>query len=612
MEIKSTNTYFRIYICITAFLFAFAFSKKAIGQENPVTKKIVFHGNEVLSEDELIQQMNTREETLIEKMKLWEREPILSDFMLEADIDRLYSFYRRNGFLNPTIKHEVKTTKKNRKATLHIYIRPGNAVIIRNITYSGLKDKKKSEILSEVKESQPIQVGNRFVDKQILNYEASIQKAFYDKGYPFIKINRRLSLDTTENAVDIHFFIHSGEKAYFGETEIEGDSLVSESFIRKQLKYEKGELYSRDKIERTQERLFDTDLFRYVVLRAQKDQVSNDMVPVYIELDELSPWSLEAGAGYGTEDRFRLSARLTKLQFLGGTRKFIFVGKRSHFLPVSLETKFIQPNLLRDNLDLIVNPFFISENEESYKVERLGGGITLQQSFSPSTSGYLVYSLERDFLENKAEVDSITGRRRELTHDKSGITVGMSRNTTNDPFSPEKGWKINGNFTYMGIGFQSKFNYVKGEIEINRYYSIDKDWIIAGKFSSGFIKPFSDDATPIQDRFLIGGASSLRGWGRHQISPVNEEGKPIGGNNMIEGSLELRFPIYDIFSGVGFIDAGNVWREAFDYNLSHLRYDAGFGLRVKTPIGPVRLDLATPVLENNYRLQFFISIGHAF
>jgi outer membrane protein insertion porin family len=307
-----------------------------------------------------------------------------------------------------------------------------------------------------------------------------------------------------------------------------------------------------------------------------------------------------------------MSARLTKLQFLGGTRKFIFIGKRSHFLPVSLETKLIQPNVVFDDLDLIFNPFFITENEKSYRVDRVGGGLTFQKNFSPSTSGYLMYSLERDFLENKIETDTLQRDAGEIVNNKSGVTLGITRNTTQDPFNPAKGWKINGHFTYMGIGFKSRYNYYKSEFEVNRYFQLDKDWILAGKIAAGFIKPLEGDATPIEDRFLIGGASSLRGWGRHQISPVNEDGKLIGGNSMLQSSVELRFPIYDIFSGVAFVDAGNVWRSSFNYDLAQLRYDAGLGLRVSTPIGPVRLDVATPVLEGTYRLQFFLSIGHAF
>jgi len=580
------------------------------GQENHVVKKIEFHGNEPIPGELLLNKMNSRGETLIEKLKFWKKEPVLSTFMLEEDVERLETFYQRNGYLNPEVTYDINRNKK--KATIHINIETGEPVVIRNVTYSELADEEQAAILSKAIKKQPFTDGDRFVDSKILEYEAEISKKFHDNGYPFFEVKRQLDLDTTIRKVDIHYEINPQEKAYFGETTIEGDSIVEERFVRKQLKFTPGEIYSQEKIEQTQQKLFNTDIFSYVVIRPQKDQVKQQNIPIYIELEELSPWSLEAGLGYGTEDRLRVSARLTKLHFLGGARKFIFTGKRSHFYPLSLETKLIQPNLLTDNLNLILNPFYISENEISYRVERLGSGLTLQQIFSRNTTGYFMYSLERNFLENKTEIDSISGKIRKDIHNKSGITVGINRNTTDNPFSPTKGWKINGNFTLMGIGFKSKYDYYKGEIGINRYYQLDKDWVLAGRLDAGFIKPFDGSETPIEDRFLIGGASSLRGWGRHQIAPKNEQGKLIGGNSMLEGSLELRFPVYDIFSGVTFMDAGNVWDDAFDYDLEQLRYNAGLGLRVNTPIGPVRLDFATPVFENRFRLQFFVSIGHAF
>lgn len=220
-----------------------------------------------------------------------------------------------------------------------------------------------------------------------------------------------------------------------------------------------------------------------------------------------------------------------------------------------------------------------------------------------------MYSFERVFLQDLSSSEALEKKK---IRNKSGFTLGFDRNTSNSRFNPSAGWRINGHFTYMGIGFRSRFHYYKAEVGLIRYYHLAKDWTLAGKVRAGFIEPLRGEQTPIEDRFLQGGASSLRGWGRHSISPVNREGNLIGGNSMLESSLELRFPVYDIFSGVVFTDFGNVWRSSLSYHPADLLYDAGLGMRVHTPVGPVRLDLATPVFENNFDLRFYISIGHAF
>ena len=121
-----------------------------------------------------------------------------------------------------------------------------------------------------------------------------------------------------------------------------------------------------------------------------------------------------------------------------------------------------------------------------------------------------------------------------------------------------------------------------------------------------------DEETPIEDRFMLGGALSLRGWGRNQISPVNENGDLVGGNSMIEASAELRMPVYDILSGALFVDTGNVWETSHMGRITDLRTDFGIGMRVNTPIGPLRVDIATPIFEGDYKLVYCFSIGHAF
>jgi len=84
--------------------------------------------------------------------------------------------------------------------------------------------------------------------------------------------------------------------------------------------------------------------------------------------------------------------------------------------------------------------------------------------------------------------------------------------------------------------------------------------------------------------------------------------------SLLEGSAELRFPLFGDFGAVLFTDVGNVFRSAFTYRLDELRYAVGPGLRYKTPVGPVRLDVGFIVDrrpgEGFGRVE--ISIGQAF
>ena len=146
----------------------------------------------------------------------------------------------------------------------------------------------------------------------------------------------------------------------------------------------------------------------------------------------------------------------------------------------------------------------------------------------------------------------------------------------------------------------------------------------AVKVRGGSIGNLSGDTNlkvPFFRRYFLGGATSLRGWGRFEVAPLFD-GKPIGGHTMMESSAELRARVWGNLTAVVFADSGNVWNNAWDFNLNDLRYDVGPGLRYSTPIGPIRIDLGyqlnpIPGLIVNgapqpRRFRIHFSIGQAF
>jgi outer membrane protein insertion porin family len=466
------------------------------------------------------------------------------------------------------------------------------------------------ELLDSVESVIPLKTGKRFLDDDVFKTETMLKKSFSNHGYPFTTLKRAIALRENGKVADISFDLNTGKRSFFGNISIKGDSIITEKFIRKYLLFSEGELYRQNKIDSTQQDIFGTDLFQYVVIASKKDSVQGDRIPVEITVKELPRWKLETGIGYGTEDKLRLAFELTKLNFIGGARRLIINGKTSYFLPFSFDVRFVQPDFLLTRLDLILNPFYLREREISYTIDRMGGGIRLLYRFRNNLSTHFSYSFERDRL---LELSDLQINPSELKHNKSVFSIGGELNTSDNLFYPSSGHKIQADASLAGLGFAGKVNYYKLVLSYIRYISFSKDMILATRISGGVLQTIGTDKnTPIEERFYLGGASSLRGWGRHRISPPGENGLLLGGNTMTEGSVELRFPIYDILHGALFVDAGNVWYKSYSMDPGSLHYDAGMGLRVRTPIGPVRLDLATPVINDRFNLQFFISVGNAF
>lgn len=593
--------------CFVIFLIQ---SVMLVAQNGTRLKSIDFEGNKILSDAELLSQMNTQPKKGIQKLLFWKKRPDFIPSALNEDIERLKSFYIRNGFLDPEISYKLDSARSGSLIEVNIKIRENNFVKVGDIDIKLEGDSLNYYLIDSVRPEIPLETGKRFVDEEVFGTQSIIKKAFSNNGYPYTSVNYDIMLHENSLAADVLFDVDPGIRSFFGKTIITGESLISEKFIRKYLHFSTGKLYSTGKIDRSQQDLFDTDLFQYVVISSRKDSITGDEIPVEILVKELPRWKLETGAGYGSEDRIRLSAEITRLNFLGGARRLIFRAKTSYFLPFSFDLRFVQPNIFFPRLDLVINPFYLRQREISYRIDRLGGSINFLYKPGRNINLNFSYALERDKI---LEIHNLELDTASLKHNKSIFSVGGQFNTTNDIFYPSEGIRLNTTLSYAGLGFSNIADYYKLEFAISKYLNVSTETVLALKFSTGVIKALEKNKrTPVEERFLIGGASSLRGWERHAISPLNLSGFPVGGNTMLETSAELRFPIYEILHGAVFADAGNVWSSSYSYQLSEIHYDTGVGLRVRTPIGPVRLDFATPVISDKARLQFFISVGQAF
>jgi outer membrane protein insertion porin family/translocation and assembly module TamA len=126
---------------------------------------------------------------------------------------------------------------------------------------------------------------------------------------------------------------------------------------------------------------------------------------------------------------------------------------------------------------------------------------------------------------------------------------------------------------------------------MRHYQPLGETLVLASRVQFGNLRPVGLDQlnVPLSKKYFLGGATSIRGWGRYEVSPL-VEGLPVGGNSMLSFNEELRATIRGNFGGVLFLDGGNVWDKSWDIKLNDLRYAAGVGLRYQTPVGPLRVD----------------------
>jgi outer membrane protein insertion porin family len=217
-------------------------------------------------------------------------------------------------------------------------------------------------------------------------------------------------------------------------------------------------------------------------------------------------------------------------------------------------------------------------------------------------------------------LDPLNGKARGLL---SSVDIDYHRSTADNTLNARSGYTVDAHLEQAGKALQGDYEFVETILEGRYYAALGNRAVLAVKARGGSIGAARGEnlKVPFFRRYWLGGATSLRGWGRFDVAPL-VAGLPIGGHTMVESSTELRVPVWGNFSAVLFADAGNVWNNAWDFNLNDLRYDVGPGLRYQTPFGPLRFDLGyqlnrIPGLFINgrpepRRFRVHFSIGQAF
>jgi outer membrane protein assembly factor BamA len=206
----------------------------------------------------------------------------------------------------------------------------------------------------------------------------------------------------------------------------------------------------------------------------------------------------------------------------------------------------------------------------------------------------------------------------------NALGFDLQHSTADNLLNARRGYQIAIHAEEAGRLVPGSFNYYAASFDGRHYLPIGEKVVVASRMQVGNIRPVgnAESNVPFSKRYLLGGSTSVRGWGRYEVSPLSGSGLPIGGDSMLALSAELRAMVRGNLGGVLFVDAGNVWAESWGINLGELRYAVGPGLRYQTPVGPLRFDIGyqlNPIpglLVNGNpqrrRLRFHFSIGQAF
>ena len=553
-------------------------------------KTITFEGNEAYSSKELKNMMSSTESTIF---SFFSDSGMLKREQLKQDAQKLNAYYFNNGFINSQVG-EPEITHDEKGIYIKIKIKEGKRFKFGKIEISGDSlIKPKPELLRALK----IKEGNNY-DRESLSKDIDfLTQACNDEGYAIADVNPKVNIRDKEQLVDIDFQLKKGELVYIHRISITGNTITRDKVIRRQLEVVEGNLYSSSKLKNSYGNLNRLRYFEEVDFQTEKNPDKNEM-DINIRVKEKNTGMFMVGAGYSATEQAIIMAQIVQQNFLGYGQIMSLkasLGSKTN----NYELSFTEPWLLDLPLWSQVTLWNYKQIYQSYTLDTKGAGFTLGYPIWEKIVGYAGYNYTINNIQD-INYDTATSYVMDQAGQRiaSAVILSLGRDTTDDNMFPTKGTKASISVQYDGAPLGGDTKFIKYAAGATAYYPLFWDMVFGAKGRIGYLQNTddSDNKIPINERYVLGGISTLRGL---RYVGVRNSGTDnvLGGTSMMVFNFELVFPfIKDAgMKGVVFFDAGNTWDRNIPgmdkmYDITDLRQTAGLGLRWYSPIGPLRIE----------------------
>jgi outer membrane protein assembly complex protein YaeT len=395
---------------------------------------------------------------------------------------------------------------------------------------------------------------------------------------------------------------------------VTGTKRVSPKLVLRQITYKRGEMFDSTQIATSRTKIVGLNLFRSVEFIPQKDPTNPQQVTIEIKVQEKPKHSLNLAVGYNTQSQFNIGAQWNDYNFLGNGRQLSFLAQYSNVVS-TVDLKLIQPFFFSEKSSFIGEARAWQEVYQTYTLNAAQLQPRISYQFNPHLTtdfgwrlGYLKFSSL-----NPQTIAAIGGVRRNGI--LSGPYADIIWNNTEDPFNPQHGEIATLYANTASHAFGSDYRYWRVLGEVRNYHLLGWQTVLAGRLKLGFEHSYGSIADiPLSERFYSGGEGSVRGYGLRRIGPLSSANQPEGGLSLVEGSLELRRPLFWKIGGSLFFDCGQVSKDQDRVPVDALQCGAGPGVNVNTPVGPMVVDLGFPTKPPNgdSHWQLYFSIGQWF
>jgi outer membrane protein insertion porin family len=589
---------------------------------------------------------------------------------LDAAAAAIAALYRRRGYAQ--VKVDASEAELNPLRPGEGQIRPvititeGPLTLVGAITFAGNTAVPESELRAVLQS----RTGEPYFEPTVATDEDSLLLHYYNVGFAGANVGVVPRRNDDGTRVDLEFKIAEGPRILVDHVIIVGNRRTDPDVIRRELRLRPGEpLGLADRME-SQRRLGELGLFRRVSVQALSHG-EDERQDVLVTVEEAPATTSGYGGGFEVgpilrpgpsgekEERFEFSPR-GFFEFgrrnLGGKNRSINLfarfglrpddsidepgGSRFGFPDYRVVTTYRQPRLLGAN-DATVTAAVEQGVRSSFNFSRQGVTAEMNRRLAPGLRVASRYSFGTTKTVDKGirEQDQLRIDRLFPKVRLSSFSGAISRDTRDDVVEPSRGGFLSaeGSVAARALGGHVGFIKSYGQAFWFRRLPGMNGTIFATRAALGLADGFQRrveatdaDGVPIpgefivvedlpaSERFFAGGDTTIRGFALDTVgapSTISATGFPKGGNAVLILNAELRLPAWHDVGPVVFVDGGNVFARVTDFDLGELRGAVGFGVRYRSPVGPIRIDIGfkldrLPTEER--RPAFHLSIGHAF
>lgn len=606
--------------------------------------------------------------TIRERMGILTAHPLrnrhgrFSEEQLARDQAAIEELYRSNGFRDVVVKSRVERNYKGnpRSVAVFLEILEGDQWFVNDLEISGV-DLRLYPYVQSILQSTPGQPYSAF---NVATDRDNILNFYYDNGYPDATMEIISTPADRPHTMNLKYVVQEGRRLYVQDVQVSGLASTRPSLVRSRISLEPGAPLSLSSMVFSQRRLYDLGIFAKVDMALENPTGNTREKRVLYQMEEASRYSFNSGLGAefgrlggsqtslaspagGAAFAPRVSLGLSRLNVFGVGHT---VGVQTRFSTLQNRALFtyLAPQFQgRENLNLTLTALYDdSRNVRTFASRRAEGALQFGQRFTRAVSSQF------RFVYRRVSVADVKIEPSLIPLFSQPVRVGLVSATLindrrDDPLNATRGLYYSLDLSLANKAFASEAAFGRILARNSSYHRVARDLILSRNTTFGWIGNYANVDIPLPERFFAGGAVSHRGFPENQAGPRdNVTGFPLGGRTLLFNQTELRFPFLgNNIGGVIFHDAGNVYtnfqsisfrvnqknRQDFDYMVHAL----GFGVRYRTPLGPVRVDFAygvnspafrgyrgsindlinnlgSPVDQRVNRFQVHFSLGQAF